>query len=136
RAGAQQRQFHRGPFALPRLRRSLAARQRGAPVRVRFLRDRRPLPHVRVRLRAGSASGPPRRDPPRERTGALPVIGVRLFVALFIAWAFATAAPAQGRGGGGGGGTRLLRDPTVSRDLVAFAYAGDLWVVARSGGAA
>src|SRR6266513_46696 len=32
-------------------------------------------------------------------------------------------------------GTRLLRDPTVSRDLIAFAYAGDLWVVPRSGGA-
>lgn len=32
--------------------------------------------------------------------------------------------------------TRLLRHPTVSRDLVAFAYAGDLWVVSRSGGEA
>jgi len=33
-------------------------------------------------------------------------------------------------------GTRLLRHPTVSRDSVAFEYAGDLWIVARSGGAA
>src|SRR5436190_8096522 len=33
-----------------------------------------------------------------------------------------------------GQGTRLLRHPTVSRDSVAFEYAGDLWVVARSGG--
>jgi tricorn protease len=33
-------------------------------------------------------------------------------------------------------GTRLLRHPTVSRDSVAFAYAGDLWIVARSGGTA
>src|SRR5689334_7620013 len=33
-------------------------------------------------------------------------------------------------------GTRLLRHPTVSRDSVAFEYAGDLWVVARSGGSA
>ena len=33
-------------------------------------------------------------------------------------------------------GTRLLRHPTVSRDSVAFEYAGDLWVVPRSGGAA
>src|SRR5215207_10118686 len=33
-------------------------------------------------------------------------------------------------------GTRLLRHPTVSRDSVAFEYAGDLWVVSRSGGAA
>jgi tricorn protease len=33
-------------------------------------------------------------------------------------------------------GTQLLRHPTVSRDSVAFEYAGDLWIVARSGGAA
>jgi tricorn protease len=31
-------------------------------------------------------------------------------------------------------GTRLLRRPTVSRDMVAFAYGGDLWTVARTGG--
>src|SRR2546423_13831155 len=33
-------------------------------------------------------------------------------------------------------GTRLLRHPAVSKDLVAFEYAGDLWVVGRNGGAA
>jgi tricorn protease len=33
-------------------------------------------------------------------------------------------------------GTRLLRHPTVSRDSVAFEYAGDLWVVSRGGGQA
>jgi tricorn protease len=33
-------------------------------------------------------------------------------------------------------GTRLLRQPSVSRDLVAFEYGGDIWVVARSGGQA
>ena len=33
-------------------------------------------------------------------------------------------------------GTRLLRHPTVTRDLVAFAYAGDLWSVSRAGGTA
>ena len=33
-------------------------------------------------------------------------------------------------------GTRLLRRPTVSRDLVAFAYGGDIWTVPRSGGLA
>lgn len=33
-------------------------------------------------------------------------------------------------------GTRLLRHPTVSRDSVAFAYAGDLWLVSRDGGQA
>ena len=32
--------------------------------------------------------------------------------------------------------TRLLRHPAVSRDLIAFEYAGDLWVVGRSGGTA
>ena len=40
---------------------------------------------------------------------------------------FATS-PAQG--------TRLLRHPTVSRDSIAFEYAGDLWIVARNGGQA
>src|SRR5256885_8942855 len=33
-------------------------------------------------------------------------------------------------------GTRLLRHPTVSRDSVAFEYAGDLWIVSRTGGQA
>jgi len=33
-------------------------------------------------------------------------------------------------------GTRLLRHPTVSRDSIAFEYAGDLWIVGRSGGQA
>ena len=33
-------------------------------------------------------------------------------------------------------GTRLLRHPTVSRDQIAFEYAGDLWVVGRNGGSA
>jgi tricorn protease len=31
-------------------------------------------------------------------------------------------------------GTRLLRHPTVSHDLVAFEYGGDLWVAPRTGG--
>src|SRR5258708_3999700 len=33
-------------------------------------------------------------------------------------------------------GTRLLRHPTISRDSIAFEYAGDLWIVARAGGQA
>src|SRR5690242_3028821 len=41
---------------------------------------------------------------------------------------YATTAGAQG--------TRLLRHPAVSKDLVAFEYAGDLWVVGRNGGSA
>ncbi|HSM60322.1 MAG TPA: PDZ domain-containing protein [Longimicrobiales bacterium] len=32
--------------------------------------------------------------------------------------------------------TRLLREPTMSRDRVVFAWAGDLWAVPRSGGTA
>ncbi|HEY6158805.1 MAG TPA: PDZ domain-containing protein [Gemmatimonadales bacterium] len=31
-------------------------------------------------------------------------------------------------------GTRLLRQPTVSRTQIAFAYAGDIWVASRDGG--
>jgi len=42
--------------------------------------------------------------------------------------AVATTASAQG--------TRLLRHPAVSRDQIAFEYAGDLWVVGRNGGEA
>src|SRR5437667_371706 len=55
-----------------------------------------------------------------------------LTVVSLLGLAFAEGALAQEAGGG----TRLLRSPTVSRDLVALAYAGDLWVVSRSGGAA
>src|SRR6478736_9334079 len=33
-------------------------------------------------------------------------------------------------------GARLLRHPTVSRDSIAFEYAGDLWIVGRGGGQA
>jgi len=44
---------------------------------------------------------------------------------LMVATALATAQ-----------GTRMLRHPTVSRELVAFEFAGDLWVVSRRGGAA
>ena len=47
---------------------------------------------------------------------------------LLLLLALTTAALAQG--------TRLLRHPTVSRDSVAFEFAGDLWVVSRSGGQA
>ena len=33
-------------------------------------------------------------------------------------------------------GTRMLRHPTISRDLIAFEYAADIWAVSRSGGQA
>jgi len=39
-------------------------------------------------------------------------------------------------GSGHGQETRVLRTPAVSRELVAFAYASDLWVVSRAGGTA
>src|SRR5499426_2096986 len=52
----------------------------------------------------------------------------QLFFALLLCLFIFGAATAQG--------TRLLRHPTVSRDSVAFEYAGDLWVVPRSGGQA
>lgn len=51
-----------------------------------------------------------------------------LFFGLVLAIAMPAAVAAQG--------TRLLRHPTVSRELVAFAYAGDLWLVSRDGGQA
>lgn len=46
-------------------------------------------------------------------------------IAILLCWS-ATAAQ----------GTRLLRQPTVSRDQVAFEYGGDLWIVSRNGGQA
>src|ERR1700704_3127454 len=51
-----------------------------------------------------------------------------LLFALLLCFLVSVRATAQG--------TRLLRQPTVSRDQVAFEYAGDLWVVSRSGGQA
>lgn len=53
---------------------------------------------------------------------------LQITLALFLLFFVATGSQAQG--------TRLLRHPTVSRDSVAFEYAGDLWVVSRSGGTA
>lgn len=49
-------------------------------------------------------------------------------ILLFVALIGAGLLPAQE--------TRLLRHPALSRDSIAFEYAGDLWVVARSGGEA
>ena len=51
-----------------------------------------------------------------------------IFFALLLCLSISGLATAQG--------TRLLRHPTVSHDSVAFEYAGDLWVVSRSGGQA
>lgn len=51
-----------------------------------------------------------------------------LFSAVLLALAVFGIASAQG--------TRMLRHPAVSRDLVAFEYAGDIWTVSRNGGQA
>jgi tricorn protease len=51
-----------------------------------------------------------------------------LIVCVFLC--LLTSVPAHAQG------TRLLRHPTVSRDQIAFEYAGDLWLVSRSGGQA
>src|SRR2546423_7034772 len=53
---------------------------------------------------------------------------LRLLLALLFIVSISSLTSAQG--------TRLLRHPTVSRDAVAFEYAGDLWVVSRGGGQA
>jgi tricorn protease len=53
---------------------------------------------------------------------------LRLTVALLLSFFISEIALAQG--------ARLLRHPTVSRDSIAFEYAGDLWIVGRGGGQA
>lgn len=53
---------------------------------------------------------------------------IRCIVLTLVIYVSLTTATAQG--------TRMLRHPAVSRDLVAFEYAGDLWAVSRDGGAA
>lgn len=53
----------------------------------------------------------------------------RLVLAVLVAVGFAVDATAAEE-------TRLLRRPTVSDREVAFAYAGDLWIVSRDGGKA
>lgn len=52
------------------------------------------------------------------------VLGVAAAVALTLGAAPARAEP------------RILQQPAISRDLIAFGYAGDIWTVPRAGGAA
>ena len=52
----------------------------------------------------------------------------QLLISSLLLAAATLSLPAQG--------SRLLRRPTVSHDMVAFEYGGDLWVVARAGGSA
>jgi tricorn protease len=55
-------------------------------------------------------------------------VNYRALVIGLLAGGIPAVLPAQG--------TRLLRHPTVSRELIAFEYGGDLWVVPRAGGTA
>ncbi len=56
------------------------------------------------------------------------------FALVFIA--IAALVPFRRTGLAAGNGTRLLRTPTISKDAIAFAYANNIWVVERAGGAA
>jgi len=51
---------------------------------------------------------------------------LRWMAMFLLGWTFCGAAAAEE--------ARLLRRPSVSRDQVVFAYAGDLWIVSRQGG--
>ena len=59
-------------------------------------------------------------------------IGLRLALIFALAWPAVvfSAAPARADA------PLLLRDPTISRTQIAFAYGGDIWIVDRAGGAA
>ncbi|MGE3274562.1 MAG: PDZ domain-containing protein [Vicinamibacterales bacterium] len=59
----------------------------------------------------------------------------RLVLVLLVVAASLAGAPVAGLRAADGG-TRLLRTPTVSATNIAFAYAQDIWVVPRAGGAA
>lgn len=54
------------------------------------------------------------------------------FLACFLASLMLLALPAWGQSANQG--TQLLREPTVSAQDVAFAYANDLWIAPRTGG--
>jgi len=60
-----------------------------------------------------------------------PQIGTHLATVLVALAAVAASSAAQPAGG-----TRLLRTPSVSANHIAFAYANNVWVVERNGGAA
>jgi tricorn protease len=66
-------------------------------------------------------------------------MSVRLNVLLWLclaAMACLMALPAQAADQPPDGPTRLLRFADISKDRVVFAYAGDLWIASREGGAA
>ena len=66
---------------------------------------------------------------------------LRLAVAAMACLAAASALPTHAQSSGAAdqvpaGPTRLLRFADISKDKVVFAYAGDLWIASREGGAA
>ncbi len=65
---------------------------------------------------------------------SLPATALRVLLLAVAANVLASGAEAQTPPAGGAQGTRLLRQPTVSATSIAFAYAGDIWVVPREGG--
>ncbi len=68
---------------------------------------------------------------------ARPAHSVRSFVICAVALILATVSPrAVATADDPAGGTRMLRQPTVSATHVAFAYAGNIWIVERAGGTA
>src|ERR1700756_725821 len=71
--------------------------------------------------------------PMSHRRNAVLWLGV---VAALWPMALPTKAPAHPAEEVPSGSTKLLRYGDISKDRVVFAYAGDLWIAAREGGAA
>src|SRR5262249_11782005 len=84
-------------------------------------------PSIRARCSSVFALSSDRVDSGAMRQAPANVL-VALFIWLVVCGLAAGAASAEE--------TRLLRRRAVSRENVAFEYAGDLWVVSRSGGQA
>lgn len=60
---------------------------------------------------------------------SVPIARTLRLAVLATPFTLATSASAQS-------GTRMLRSPSVSAQSIAFAYANNIWVVERAGGAA
>jgi len=68
---------------------------------------------------------------------ARPAHSLRPFAICAVALILAAVSPrAVSTADDPAGGTRLLRQPTVSATHIAFAYAGNIWIVDRAGGTA
>jgi tricorn protease len=75
------------------------------------------------------------RAAPKRADGGLGLTPYR-FVLWFLGLVLAVAAGSSAALGAPGSPPLLLRDPTISRTTIAFAYGGDIWTVPRDGGAA